>query len=1040
MASFCANNRTLHFIFRECVLRRHNTRTAKNSLQLANPPSPLMSGSSKKQKSISSFFTPVKSKLPSNVPSSLSDSPKDDTTKRKLEVFSHTVSSSQTPTKKPCPALETFKTASQEYTIAKSSVKLKLTPLEKQFIDLKLQHADKVLAIQVGYKYKFFGNDAVVASQLLNIMLIPGNLELDERRHDKFAYCSIPDNRLHIHLQRLLNHGLKVGVVKQTETAAVKSVESSNKSGLFERKITGVYTKATYMGDEILTGDPTINRANKVTDDMDSESYILCINELNPLKHIAIVAVQPLTGDIVYDVFPGTRDELETRLIYLNSSEVIVISGEEKVSHETAKLLSIRNSSVSITHRKERTETEIKSRLNEFFTSVDLDGHSSYLTEHYTLNYPESVQACIDELVEYLAEFKLSNVFTIPSNFNSLSDSHKYMLLPGTTLKALDIFEVNDDPTSRKGTLLWLLDNTYTKKGSRLLKQWINRPLVKKKEIEQRSTAVEVLKSGEFVHMLDTFKKAIMKLGKSGVDLDRLLIKIHYSATYGSNKISRKDLYNMLRCFLDIIEIFRNFSEKGLSDFKSVHNCIMLETIFREMLTLSESFTVDNFLKLINPIGALNDQDLSEQKIKFFNLQENKFLKISKEMEEIAAVESSLDDELQKIRELLKRPKLSYVTNLKETHLIEVRNGKSVDSLPSDWIKISGTKTVSRFRTPEVSRLHKQLQYNNDMLLRVCDECFNNFLGEIDAEYVYLQRIVSHLATFDCLLSLAQAASETGDIGFTRPKLSERQIISVKDSVHPILLNMPLINGQYVPNDIDLSDDKNRVLIITGPNMGGKSSYVKQIALLSIMTQIGCLLPCSSATMGIFDSIFIRMGASDNILRGKSTFLVEMLESASIIQNYSPKSLIILDEIGRGTGTTDGISLAHSILRYIIEDERKPLTLFITHYPSLHTLEYEFKAVKNYHMSFIEKTQNEGKESEWPEVIFLYKLVKGVVSNLYGLNVAKLAGIDEAIIQNAYEISESMKGSIEVRSIMQHLSHMNKENAVEILEEILKII
>lgn len=1004
-----------------------------------------MSGSFKKQKSISSFFAPAKSKVsPPSIPSPVSiDSPaKGDSAKRKLELFSNSADASATPAKKARPVLEVSKLVPKERSIAKASVKTKLTPLETQFVDLKRQHSDKVLAIQVGYKFKFFGKDAVVASQLLNIMLIPGNIELDERSHDKFAYCSIPDNRLHIHLQRLLNHGLKVGVVKQTETAAVKSVEGSNKSGLFERKITGVYTKATYMGDEVLTGDPTISRTNKVTDDMDSESYVLCINELNPSKHTAIVAVQPLTGDIVFDVFSDntTRDELETRLLYLNPSEVIVINDKEQASHDIVKLLTLKNPSVFITHQKQKSDALIKSRLNDFFTSVDSDGHSSYLTEHYTLNYPESVQACIDELISYLTEFKLSNIFTIPSNFNSLSESHKYMLLPGTTLKALDIFEVNDDPVSRKGSLLWLLDNTYTKKGSRLLKKWINRPLVKKNEIELRATAVEVLKSGNFVHMLETFKQTIMKIGKSGVDLDRLLIKVHYSASYGSNKISRKDLYKMLHCFLDIIQIFRNFGEKGLVDFKEAHDCPLLESILQEMLTLSESTTVDDFLKLIDPCAALSDQNLSEQKIKFFNPQEGKFLKISKEMEEIADVESSLDDELQNIRELLKRPQLSYVTNLKETHLIEVRNGKGVDALPSDWVKISGTKTVSRFRTPEISRLHKQLQYHNDMLLRVCDECFNAFLGEIDHEYVYLHRIVSHLATFDCLLSLAKAATDVGDTTFKRPKLSERQILSVKNSVHPILLNIPQTNGQYVPNDIDLSDDKNRVLIITGPNMGGKSSYVKQIALLSIMTQIGCLLPCSSATMGIFDSIFIRMGASDNILRGKSTFLVEMLESANIIQSFTLKSLIILDEIGRGTGTTDGISIASSILRYIIEDEKKPLTLFITHYPSLHALEYEFDAVKNYHMAFIEKTQNEGKESEWPEVIFLYKLVRGVISNLYGLNVAKLAGIDEAIIQNAYEVSESMKNSIEVRSILQNLSKLNSENAVEIMEEILKII
>ncbi|KAF5208817.1 MutS domain V family protein [Clavispora lusitaniae] len=1002
-----------------------------------------MSGSSKRQKSISSFFTPVKTKVtPSPNPSADADTPtKDNAIKRKLEHFTHSNNTSPIVPKK-ARAIPSKKPSENAKRTASSTAKSKLTPLEKQFIDLKSDHGDKILAIQVGYKFKFFGNDAVTASKLLNIMLLPGNLELDERTHDRFAYCSIPDNRLHVHLQRLLNHGLKVGVVKQTETAAIKSVESSNKSGLFERKLTGVYTKATYMGDELLTGDPTISRSNNVADSLDGETYVLCVNESNFSKQTSLVAVQPLTGDIVFDVFSDTqsRDELETRLMYFNPSEVIVITEDEKISPETSKVLKLKNSAMAITQKIQRSETEIKSDMHEFFSSVDPDGHNAYLTEHYTLNYPLGIQACIIELIDYLSEFKLSNIFTIPSNFSSLTDAHMYMVLPASTLKALDIFEVNEDPTTKKGTLLWLLDNTFTRKGSRTLRKWINRPLVKREEIEQRAKAVDVLKSGAFVHILDAFKQAVMKIGKSGVDLDRSLIKIHYSATYKSNKITRKDLYNMLRSFHDILELFRSFGAKGIEEFKSVHDCPLLISILEDMLSLSENHTVDELLKSINPSGALSDQNLNEQKIKFFDLNQEKFHKISKELDEIARVERKLDEELQNIRKVLKRPQLSFITNFKETHLIEVRNGKNVDALPSDWVKISGTKTVSRFRTPEVTKLHKELQYHNDMLLIACDECFNFFLSEVDSEYIYLRRIVDNLATFDCLLSLARSAADVGDVTFIRPKLVDEQVMSVKNSVHPILLNLPQNNGQYVPNDIKLSTDDNRVLIITGPNMGGKSSYVKQIALLAIMTQIGCLLPCSSATMGIFDSIFIRMGASDNILRGKSTFLVEMLESANIIQNYTPKSLVILDEIGRGTGTSDGISLAYAILRYIIEDKKKPLTLFITHFPSLSTLETEFNDVKNFHMAFVEKKRNEGKESEWPEVIFLYKLVSGVVSNSYGLNVAKLAGIDDSIIQSAYNVSESMKRLIEKRSLLQLLSQMTPDNAAQILKEASSIV
>lgn len=992
----------------------------------------------KKQRAISSFFTPARPKEPPEVQLSTVD----DSTKRKLDIFLHSKVPTSSPKKPRVESpLKTVHAAKEDAKAPKtstkssstSSAKTKLTPLEKQFIELKLQNQDKILAIQVGYKFKFFGHDAVIASQLLNIMLIPGNLALEERQHERFAYCSIPDNRLHIHLQRLLNHGLKVGVVKQTETAAIKSVESSNKSSLFERKVTGVYTKSTYMGDELLTGDPTLNRSANV-EVSEGSTFILCINELQHPKGSSVVAVDPVTGDIVFDEFPdtATRDELDTRLQYLKPSEVIVIGNDDKVSPETKKVLMSNNPTVAITYEKQKKESEIHAELSDFFTDVDEEARSAHLAEHYMLNYSFSIQSCIYELIHYLAEFKLSNVFTIPSNFTSLTDSRKCMLLPGNTLKALDIFEVQDDPSSKKGTLFWLLDHAYTRKGSRLLKRWIHRPLVNKEDIEERLKAVETLRLGEFSHLVDALKGAIVKIGKSGVDLDKFLIKIHYSATYSSDKISRKDVYMMLKNFLEILDVSKKFAEEGIKEFERANLSTVVSNILRKLHELSQKSVVADFLGMINASAALNTDNLNEQRIHFFNLRNEKFDAVAAEIEQIAIIESQLEQELENIRKYLKRPQLSFVTNLKDTHLIEVRNGKAVDALPSDWVKISGTKTVSRFRTPAVSGLHKQLQYHNDMVLKAADMCFNEYLKEIDLHYEYFHQIVSSIATFDCLLSLARASGASSGQNYVRPTLVDEQLIYIKLASNPILSSLSL---EYVPNDIDISYDDKRVLIITGPNMGGKSSYVKQIALLVIMAQVGCLLPCAKARMGIFDSIFIRMGAHDNILRGKSTFMVEMLESSNIIQNYTEKSLIILDEIGRGTGTSDGISLAYSILRYIIEDPKKPLALFITHYPSLHVLD-QFDGVKNYHMAFIEKTLAEGKENDWPEVIFLYKLVQGVVSNLYGLNVAKLAGIDQKIIENAYQVSEAMKNLVERKTILDSFKSLTKANAGQIFADI----
>lgn len=910
---------------------------------------------------------------------------------------------------------------------SKSNTTKKLTPLESQFLELKLNNHDKLLAVQVGYKFKFFGEDAEIASKILNIMLIPGNIKFEDLKNGNFAYCSIPDNRLHIHLQRLLNYGHKVGVVKQTETAAIKSVEGS-KSGLFERKITGLYTKATYMGDEINTGDPTLQSKN-MFEDNNLGDYIMCIDELNlnNTKSISIIAVQPLTGEIIYDTFQDsiTRDNLETRIAYLLPSEIMVINNEEEISKETSKCIKIINngSNLTIIHKKSKSEDKITDELKEIFSKISKpDEDQSKVIQFYQINYPIAIQSCMNELMQYLDQFKLANIFTIISNFQNFMTSGKYMLLPSQTMQALEIFQNTTDPTSETGTLAWLLNHTRTKMGHRLLKKWISKPLINIEHINERLDAIDDITSS-FNHLIDALQTQLNKLKKSNIDLEKLLIKIHYSSTYNLERITRKELYLMLKVFSDMLKIINNFGEGAFLKFNTTIKSKLLKTIFNELFEFSKSDHLDNFLSMINPSGALNDSNTNDQKIEFFNLTDNYLCDaIVHELNEISSINKELDVELKNLQTFLKRPNLAFVTNLKETHLIEVRNGKQVDALPKDWIKISGTKTVSRFRTPSITKLHKNLQYHNEKLLKNCDESYNKFLILIDENYEFFHSITKNLSIFDCLLSFT--ASSLIKSNYIRPSfIPDKQIIKMKKSRNPIIENLPHGYTSFVSNDIDILYDENRVSLITGPNMGGKSSYVKQIALLVIMSQIGCFIPCDEAKLGIFDSIYIRMGASDNILKGKSTFMIEMLESVNIINNFSSRSLIILDEIGRGTGTIDGISIAYSILKYLIEHEKKPITLFITHYPSLNTLENDYPGqVTNYHMSFLEKKG----ENEWPEIIFLYNLVKGVISNSYGLNVANLAGIPVNIINRAFEISELMKHEIEDKRIFYFQKQFTK--------------
>ncbi|CAK7897618.1 DNA mismatch repair protein Msh3p [[Candida] anglica] len=884
----------------------------------------------------------------------------------------------------------------------------KLTPLEKQIVEFKRQHPDKVLAVQVGYKFKFFGPDAVVAARILNIMLVPGkiNLEQEDTTHDKIAYCSIPDNRLHIHLQRLLARGLKVGVIKQTETAAIKSVEGS-KSGLFERKVTAVYTRATYMDDELLTMGSGANTGYSSVEE-DVGKFIICVDESDSSGLIGIVAVSPITGEIVYDNFEDNmmKSELETRLAYLCPSEIMVLNDQQGISKEVKKvvnLASIPNNS-KVVHIQKRSPEEYTQQLTGFFNTVNTNS----LIEFYA-GLPSNIQSCVAELMQTLSEFQLSNVFTITSNVTAFSNSRKYMLLPGNTLQQLEIFRNTSSTENGKGSLIWLLNHTRTRMGSRLFCKWVSKPLVQRIDIEQRLDAVSQLKSG-FIHFVESFMGQLDKIGSSGLDFEKCLIKVHYASTYNSDKIGRKEIFLFLKSIselLSLVESFRDPLETLLSEGKISSK--LLEDLFLNLLDCSQNNNVDGLLNMINPSAALEEKDLIVQKTKFFQLYNFTWEEIENELNQIKIIEAELDNELQNARKMLKRPQLNYITNMKETHLIEVRNGAMAKSLPLNWIKISATKSVSRFRSPEITKLHKQLQYHNDMLLHACDRAYTTFLGKVDDNYEYLARISRYVCEFDCLLSLT--AASTVNLNLCRPQFVDEQVIKVKQGRNPIIENLPHTAANYIPNDIDMSEESNRCSIITGPNMGGKSSYVREIALIVIMAQIGCYVPCESATLGVFDSIFTRMGAQDNIIKGESTFMVEMMECSNIIKNCTKNSLVILDEIGRGTGTTDGISIAYSILDYFINNVSSPLVLFITHYPSLGCFESMYPMiVHNYHMGFLEV---EKKGQEWPDIVFLYTVVRGLVKNSYGLNVARLAGIPPNIVSRAHEMASTLKKDIE---------------------------
>ncbi|SCU92776.1 LAFA_0F12794g1_1 [Lachancea sp. 'fantastica'] len=859
----------------------------------------------------------------------------------------------------------------------------KLTPLDQQVKDLKLQHMDKVLAIRVGYKYKFFAMDAVMVSKILQIMLIKGKLTLDDsnpqdRHYKQLAYCSIPDNRLQVHLQRLLHHNLKVGVVEQVETQAIKKVTGSS-SGVFKRQVDKVFTKATFAINETFSRTDIDHKEDLNT------IWTIRIDEDPRLTHYWLLSVQLTSGEIIYDSFSDMRNstiELDKRVSYLKPVEIV---SSKKLPEPTTRFLKSRQPEVQIFDQD--------SLIPEDTDAADLS----------SFNLTREILDLRALMRRYLETYNTEKIVDLPHNFKPFI-SKIHMVLSPNTLESLEIFENQTDQT-RRGSLLWLLDHTRTPYGYRLLRDWTSKPLIDRDAIDRRLDAIECVKE----EITNIFMEGLGNVLKDTPDFLRNLNRISYGQT------SRKELYFFLK-HLDIIsKHFQShhfyFQEQVIAPGGRVHEkSSLVASLLTQLNDTLKAIDVTNLLTMINA-GAVLDKDKEKQCVEFFNLSKyDQPEAIVAKLNDIENVKQALKNELDNIRRLLRRPRFFFRDEIE--YLIEVRNTQ-LAGLPKDWIKVNSTKTLSRFRTPETSKLVEQLEYHKNVLTIICEEHFKKFVRRISLEYHLLRELIGNLAVFDCILSLAATSLNRN---YVRPKLlNDRRHVKIRNGRNPIIESLDV---NYVANDVYMREDENKLMIITGPNMGGKSSYIRQVALISILAQVGSFVPADSAELPLFESIFTRIGAHDNLIKGDSTFKVEMLEMLDIIKNSGENSLLLLDEVGRGTGTTDGISISFSIIKHFLGLEKKcPFILFITHYPILGSIRSNL--LDNYHMAYIEEKR---PGENWPTVVFLYKLKKGLASDSYGLNVARLARIPTEVINKAYTISQKSKAEMENEEHLHFIS------------------
>ncbi|EGC40238.1 hypothetical protein DICPUDRAFT_52102 [Dictyostelium purpureum] len=901
----------------------------------------------------------------------------------------------------------------------------KYTPLEQQFLAIKKDNPDTVLMVECGYKYKFFGDDAEIANKVLNIYSYVAK---------NFLNASIPCQRLYFHLRRLVLAGYKVGVVEQTETAALKAI-SSSKSQPFERKLTRIYTSSTFIDDEV---DDSLQNS--------SPQYLVSFYEASTsasgtnssdnttpsVETISFVAVSIRTGEIIYDTFKDSimRSQLETALTHLKPSEILMppsvlkkeksnTSSGYKFSDLTYKCL--KSYSKCNSARTQNMDNQIFDydvalmKLQEFYDN----NNCSQVLDHIKSIMNKYQIICLGVLLSYLDQFiHFGSILKVPSNFKAFRTAN-HLVLPHSTITNLELL-TNESDNSEKGSLIWLMNRTSTFSGRRMFTNWLCKPLNQLDSIKERQSAVEELVEGIKVNSNQV--ASITALFKSHIpDLQRNLSRVYYK-----NQCTPKEFLNTMSSLKRILELFKEIS-KGYT-FKSN----LLNQIFKIKTNSDDdnqddklSERINYFLSNLNHDAAKDYSSVNCEKSDLW-LDFEKYPKILETKKRIKVIEEEFKKILKEIRYELKKPSLEYLhmPKLNLEYLVELP--PKFAGVPKTWIKVSSTQKAIRYHPPEILEQLKLLSQCRETLKIQAQESWISFLGEFTLDYSLFSNFVHKISNLDCLFSLAKISCMDG---YVKPEFTSEPGIQVVEGRHPVV--EVLLNGTYVPNSVKLSSNKERAMIITGPNMGGKSSFIRQTSLIVIMAQMGCFVPAKECKLGVFDAIYTRMGAHDNIEKGSSTFFIELQETSEILKHATPNSLVILDELGRGTSTHDGVALAYSTLKFIV-DEKKCFCLFVTHYPLLAQLESMYpNIIGNYHMGFIEKKVESDSENFIPKVIFLYQLVQGAAQNSYGLNVANMAGLPNEILKIASIKSNEMKETITKRANLVNNSNDNEKQKIE---------
>ena len=832
-----------------------------------------------------------------------------------------------------------------------------LSPMMTQYLETKKQYEDCILFYRLGDFYEMFFEDAKTASKELELTLTGKDCGLSERA----PMCGVPYHAVESYLTRLVQKGYKVAIAEQME-------DPKTAKGIVKREVIRVVTPGTITSAQAL--DETRN------------NYLMAVVYTG--NSYGIATVDSTTGDFFVTEVNSERAFLD---------EIHKFAPSELICNEALEM-----SGLDIGELKERCHLAVTALENRFFSD---DTCRRILKEHFKVlsleglgltDYGNGLIAAGCAL-QYLYETQKNDL----AHLTKLTPytTGQYMMLDTVTRRNLELVETLREKQKR-GSLLWVLDKTKTAMGARMLRGFVEQPLLGKDEIEQRQAAIEEL------NMNYISREEIREYLNSVYDLERLMGRISCRTANPRDLLAFKNSLAMLP-----------YIKSLLGEFSSA----LLKKIYEDLDVLSDLYDlIDRSIDEEPPITIREGNIIKDG----YSEEADRFRKAKTEGKSWLADLEAEEKEKTGIKNL----KIKF--NKVFGYYFEVTNSFK-EMVPDYFIRKQTLTNAERYTTDRLKELEDIIMGAEDRLSTLEYELFCQVRDQIAGQVVRIQSTAKAIAGIDVFTSLSTVSMRNN---YVKPKINEKGIIQIKNGRHPVVERM-MKDELFVANDTYLDNGKNRVSVITGPNMAGKSTYMRQTALIVLMAQIGCFVPADEANIGICDRIFTRVGASDDLASGQSTFMVEMTEVANILRNATRRSLLILDEIGRGTSTFDGLAIAWAVIEHISNTRLLGAkTLFATHYHELTELEGAIAGVVNYCIAVKEQGDN---------IVFLRKIVRGGADKSYGIQVAKLAGVPESVIARAKELVEELSDAditSQAREIAKLNSNITQRKAVAKPDEV----